>query len=159
MERKTSEKMEAWEHSSCELMQGGRGGEGPIFKYVHIETWKRVFYRSRRVVSFTLMFGVQTVVEHLNGLSSALFWWLGPSPLCPPHLHLLSTSCPPLVHLTSFTWWILPGLPHFSQVFLSHVLLWRQMKVKAGEAREQGYIWQCLINNIFNSLPGVGVGL
>ena len=25
----------AWEHSPHEWMQGGRGGEGPIFKYLH----------------------------------------------------------------------------------------------------------------------------
>ena len=31
----------------------------------------------------------------------SLFWQLGTSPLHPP-----------CVHLTSFTWWMLPGLPH-----------------------------------------------
>ena len=38
----------------------------------------------------------------------------------PPTLHF------PNVHLTWFTWWTLPGLPHFLSVFCSCVLLWTQ---------------------------------
>ena len=38
----------------------------------------------------------------------------------PPYLHL---EC---VHLMLFTWWMLPGLPRFSLVLRSRVLLWTQ---------------------------------
>ena len=37
-----------------------------------------------------------------------------------------------LVHLTSFTWWMLPGLPCFLLVFCSCVLLWMQAEGSNG---------------------------
>ena len=39
--------------------------------------------------------------------------------------------CPPRIHLAS-TWWMFPGLPHFSPVFHSHVLLWTQTEGENG---------------------------
>ena len=132
---------------SCEWTQSGcrGGGEGPIFKYVHIEIWKRVSYWSRWVVSklsFTLMFGAQIYARVFEWIIQCiLFWWLGPSPLRPPHLHLVSTSCPPLVHLTSFTWWILQAFPIFHRSSAPVYYCEDKRKVKAGKAKEQGYIW------------------
>ena len=49
-------------------------------------------------------------------------WISAPPPLCPPRIHLASTSRPPQVHLTSFTWWC-SQTSVFLLVFRSCVLL------------------------------------
>lgn len=59
------------------------------------------------------------MVEHSSEWSSVLFWQFGPSPPCPPR-----------VHLKSFMWWILSVLTRFSLAFSSDV--WTQMKGKNG---------------------------
>ena len=51
----------------------------------------------------------------------------------PPYVH-------PHVHLTSFMWWMLPGLPQFSPVFHSCVIIVNtKQKVKTEEAWGRSY--------------------
>ena len=65
--------------------------------------WKQVSYRRWWVVLITLTFGVQNCNRALKQIIQCVVWQLD---LSPPPL------CPPCIHLTSFTWWMLPGLPH-----------------------------------------------
>ena len=56
----------------------------------------------RRVVSITLMSGVQNCNRALERMIQCIVLAVGPLPLRPPHVHL------------TFMWWMLPGLPHSS---------------------------------------------
>ena len=48
---------------------------------------------------------------------------------------------PPRVHLTSFTWWMLPGLPRFKFHWSSDSMYYceRKREIKPGEAWDRGY--------------------
>ena len=59
--------------------KGDIGGEGPNAYELSL----KASYRSRWVVSTTLMSGSRTAVKHLNGWSSVLFLCLGPSLITP----------------------------------------------------------------------------
>ena len=70
------------------------------------------FFRSRRVVSITLPSGVRNCNRALERMIQCIVLSVGPLP---------PTSNPPRIHLTSFTWWMLPGLPHSSPaVYCEH---------------------------------------
>ena len=58
----------------------------------------------------------------------AFVTWTNPELTMPP-----TPKHPPRVHLTSFMWWILSGLPHFSLLFHFRVLLSMET-----EERKQG---------------------
>ena len=112
-ERKTSEK---WGRpGSIHHVSGCKGGNIQICTY---QTWKRVSYRSRWVVSITLMSGVQNCNRVLKWMIQCIVLVVGPSP---PYVHLASTS-----------WWMFPGLSHFNvlPIFRFCVSLWMQTEGK-----------------------------
>ena len=127
----SGEPVKMWRPRSIDHMSGHKvdvQGEEPMFKYVHIITWKQVSCWSRQVVSIMLRSGVHNCGRLLEQMIKCIVLVVGP-------LH------PPYVHLTLVTWWMLPGLPCFSLVLRgrSCVLLWTQTEGKMGEAWYQGY--------------------
>ena len=80
---------------------GGRGQ----YSNMCILNLKVSFFQSRRVVSITLPSGVRNCNRVLERMIQCIVLSVVPLP---------PTSNPPRIHLTSFTWWMLPGLPHSS---------------------------------------------
>ena len=62
----------------------------------------------------------------------------------PPYVIFTSTSRPPCVHLTSLTWWMRPGLPHFSHPSASVYYTERKPKnTKRGRPGNEARLLHC----------------
>ena len=118
--------------------QGGRGGRGPTAKTTHRTNRLSALpcYRGPDPLAWWKLL-VLTGKKLAFKFSMYIFEYRAPPPLRPPR---------PLA------WWMLPGLPRFSPVFRSRVLLWTQTEGKNGGGLENkvslmtswegGGIWQ-----------------